>query len=192
VAVPTRRRLSRASRATASTATVASGDSHGAAEVSEPQPAAMTTEPLPVAAEAQQAAAVAEPHQLATTVEPQPAASATAATTAVAVAAPPTSPAPVAAGSLRAAAVEIPDDNDVPPPGWDQWASLPVSAPEASAGALVAQGDVGAALRRPADGAGASSSRAGPAARLEQERCDRTAQNNSVLSPKPVHLAIKQ
>jgi hypothetical protein len=26
----------------------------------------------------------------------------------------------------------------------------------------------------------------------EDVRCDRTAQNNSVLSPKPVHLAIKQ
>jgi hypothetical protein len=24
------------------------------------------------------------------------------------------------------------------------------------------------------------------------DRCDRTAQNNSVLSPKPVHVAIKQ
>jgi hypothetical protein len=45
-----------------------------------------------------------------------------------------------------------------------------VSAPEASAGALMARGDVGAALGRPADNAGASSSRAGPAARLEQER----------------------
>jgi hypothetical protein len=68
------------------------------------------------------------------------------------------------------AVAEIPDDDDVPPPGWDQWASPPVSAPEASAGALVAQGDVGAALRRPADGVGASSSRIGPAARLEQGR----------------------
>jgi hypothetical protein len=31
-------------------------------------------------------------------------------------------PAPAAAGSPRAAVVEIPDDDDdVPPPGWDQW-----------------------------------------------------------------------
>jgi hypothetical protein len=45
-----------------------------------------------------------------------------------------------------------------------------VSAPEATTGALVARGDVCAALRRPEDGAGASSSRAGSAARLEQER----------------------
>jgi hypothetical protein len=34
----------------------------------------------------------------------------------------------------------------------------------------VARGDIGAALRHPADGIGASSSRAGLAARLEQER----------------------
>jgi hypothetical protein len=80
-----------------------------------------------VAAEAQQAAAVAEPQQLATAVEPQPAASVTAVATAVAVAAPPTSLAPAAAGSPRAAVVEIPYDDDVPPPGWDQWASSPVS-----------------------------------------------------------------
>jgi hypothetical protein len=65
--------------------------------------------------------------------------------------------------------VEIPDDDDdVPPPGWDQWASTPVSAPEASAGALVAQGGIGAALGRPANGVGPSSSRVGPAACLEQ------------------------
>jgi hypothetical protein len=37
-------------------------------------------------------------------------------TTAVAVASPPTSPAPAAAGSPRVAVVEILDD-DVPPPG---------------------------------------------------------------------------
>jgi hypothetical protein len=32
---------------------------------------------------------------------------------------------PARAGSSQATAVEIPDD-DVPPPGWDQWASLPL------------------------------------------------------------------
>jgi hypothetical protein len=65
--------------------------------------------------------------------------------------------------------VEIPDDDDdVPPSGWDQWASAPVSAPEASAGALVAPGGAGAALGHPAYGVGPSSSRTGPAARLEQ------------------------
>jgi hypothetical protein len=92
------------------------------------------------------------------------------ATTVVVVAAPPTSLVPAAAGSLGAAVVEIPDDDDVLPPGWDQWASVPVSAPEALAGALVARGDVGAMLGHPADGAGASSSRAEPTARLGQER----------------------
>jgi hypothetical protein len=66
--------------------------------------------------------------------------------------------------------VEIPDNDDVSPPGWDQWASPPASAPEASAGALVARGDVDAVLGRPADGTGASSSRVGPAAHPEQER----------------------
>jgi hypothetical protein len=65
--------------------------------------------------------------------------------------------------------VEIPDD-DIPPPVWDQWASPPVLAPEASVGTLVARGDVCAALRCPAGGTVASSSRAGPATHLEQER----------------------
>jgi hypothetical protein len=110
-----------------------------------------------------------ESQQAAPVVEPVPAESMTAATTAVAVAAPPTFPVPAAAGSPRAAVVEIPDDDDVLPPGWDQWASTPAPAPGASAGALMARGDVGAALGRPADGAGASS-RAGPTALLEQER----------------------
>jgi hypothetical protein len=36
---------------------------------------------------------------------------------------------PALAGSSQATAVEIPDD-DVPPPEWDQWASLPTPAPE--------------------------------------------------------------
>jgi hypothetical protein len=76
---------------------------------------------------------------------------------------------PAAATGPGVAVVEIPDDDDdVPPPGWDQWASAPASAPEASAGALVAWGDVGATLGHPVDGVGASSSHAGPAARLEQ------------------------
>jgi hypothetical protein len=65
--------------------------------------------------------------------------------------------------------VEVPDD-DVPPPGWDQWASLPASAPEASTGALVVRDDDGAALGGLAVGTGASSSHAGPAACPEQER----------------------
>jgi hypothetical protein len=35
-------------------------------------------------------------------------------------------------------------------------------------------------------------SRLGPRRLLTADACDRTAQNNSVLSPKPVHMAIKQ
>jgi hypothetical protein len=96
-------------------------------------------------------------------------------TTVAAVAAPPTSQVPAAAGSPGVAVVEISDDDDVPPPGWDQWASALAPTPEALAGALVARGDVGTALGRPTDGAGASSLRAGPAARLEQEWEDANA-----------------
>jgi hypothetical protein len=88
------------------------------------------------------------------------------ATTVEAVAAPSTLSVLAAVGSLRAAVVEVPDD-DVPPPGWDQWASLLTSAPEPPTGALVVRGDDGAALGGPADGVGASSSHAGPAARPE-------------------------
>jgi hypothetical protein len=47
---------------------------------------------------------------------------------------------PALAGSSQATAVEIPDD-DVPPPGWDQWAGLPTPAPEPRAGALVRRWD---------------------------------------------------
>jgi hypothetical protein len=92
-----------------------------------------------------------------------------AATSAVAVAAPSTLPAPAVDGSPQAVVVEIPND-DVPPPGWDQWASPPASAPEAPTRALVARSDVGATLGRPSDGTGASSSRGGPTARPEHGR----------------------
>jgi hypothetical protein len=64
--------------------------------------------------------------------------------------------------------VEIPDDDDVPPPGWGQSLSMPASAPEASAGALLSHGGAGAALGGPAVGSGPSSSRAGPAASQKQ------------------------
>jgi hypothetical protein len=43
---------------------------------------------------------------------------------------------PALAGSSQATAVEIPDD-DILPPGWDQWVSLPTPAPEPRAGAFV-------------------------------------------------------
>jgi hypothetical protein len=57
---------------------------------------------------------------------------AVAVTTAEAVTAPSTLPAPAVAGSSQAVVVEIPDDN-VPPPDWDQWAGPAASAPKASA-----------------------------------------------------------
>jgi hypothetical protein len=75
----------------------------------------------------------------------------------------------------QAAVVEIPDE-DVPPPGWDQWVNLPAPAPEPPTGVLVVRDDGGVAPGRPADGTEASSSRAvlpasdGAAARPEQER----------------------
>jgi hypothetical protein len=43
---------------------------------------------------------------------------------------------PALAGSSQAMAVEMLDD-DVPPPGWDQWVNLPMPAPEPQEGALV-------------------------------------------------------
>jgi hypothetical protein len=42
---------------------------------------------------------------------------------------------PALAGSSQATAVETPDD-DVSPPGWDQWAILPTPAPEPQVGRL--------------------------------------------------------
>jgi hypothetical protein len=57
-------------------------------------------------------------------------------------------------------AVEILDDN-VPPPGWDQWASLPTSAPEPQAGALVRRWDGRVMVGRLGRGGEASSSCAG-------------------------------
>jgi predicted nucleic acid-binding Zn-ribbon protein len=76
-------------------------------------------------------------------------------------------------------AVEIPDD-EVPPPGWDQWASLPTPAPEPQVGALVRRWDGHMVAGSSGHGAEASSSRAGrhapsdPAASLGQgqERVD--------------------
>jgi hypothetical protein len=86
------------------------------------------------------------------------------------VTAPSVPPAPDPIDGSQAAVVEIPDE-DVPPPGWDQWVSLPAPAPEPPMG-----DDGGAALGRPTDGAEALSSRAalpasgGLAAHPEQER----------------------
>jgi hypothetical protein len=70
---------------------------------------------------------------------------------------------PALAGSSRAMAVEIPDD-DVPPPGWHQWASLPTPAPAPQAGALVRWWDSHMVTGGQRHGAEASSSRASPLA----------------------------
>jgi hypothetical protein len=51
----------------------------------------------------------------------------------MAVTAPSMSLAPGPTGGPYVAVVEIPDD-DVPPPGWDQWVSQPISAPETPMG----------------------------------------------------------
>jgi hypothetical protein len=74
--------------------------------------------------------------------------------------------------------VEIPDD-DTPPPGWDQWGSLPTPAPDPQAGALVVQWDDNMVARGSRYSVEASSSHtplgsSGPAAdpRQGQERVD--------------------
>jgi hypothetical protein len=108
------------------------------------------TRPAPAAAETRLEAAVTAPRQEPATAEALP--------EAVEV----VQQEPALAGSSQATAVEIPDD-DVPPPGWDQWASLPTPAPEPQAGALVIRRDgqmVAGGSRR---GVEASSSRAAPA-----------------------------
>jgi hypothetical protein len=70
---------------------------------------------------------------------------------------------PALAGSSQATTVEIPDD-DVPPPEWNQWASLRTPAPEPQAGALVRRWDGCMVAGGPRHGAEASSSHAGPPA----------------------------
>jgi hypothetical protein len=77
---------------------------------------------------------------------------------------------PALAGISQATAVEIPND-DVPPPGWDQWASLPTPAPEPQAGALVRRWDGRMVAGGPRHGAEASSSHVGPPSSGE-ERVD--------------------
>jgi hypothetical protein len=93
----------------------------------------------------------------------------------MAVTAPSTSPVPVPVGGPQVAVAEIPDD-DVPPPGWDQWVSQPFSAPEPPTGVLVMREDGCVVSGCPVHGAEASSSRTalpalgGPVAHPEQER----------------------
>jgi hypothetical protein len=107
-AVPTRRRSSRASWGTEGAATTASKGSRSAAVAAESQQVAMAVEPQH---------AVAAPSAAATT----------------AVTTPLVPPAPAPTEDSRAAVLEIPDD-DVPPPGWDQWVSLPRQPPSPQRG----------------------------------------------------------
>jgi hypothetical protein len=102
-------------------------------------------------------------------------AAAAAAATAAATAATIVPPAPTPTVGGRAAMVDIPDD-DVVPPGWGQWEDWPAPAPEPAAGVLVMREDCCVMPRRPTHGVEVSSSRAPlPApdaivARPEQER----------------------
>jgi hypothetical protein len=70
------------------------------------------------------------------------------------------------AGSSRAEVVEVLDD-DSPPPGWDQWASLPTRSPEPQEGALVRRHEGHMVAGDRGHGAEASSSRAGHSAKVE-------------------------
>jgi hypothetical protein len=88
--------------------------------------------------------------------------------------------APALAGSSQAMAVEIPDD-DVPPPGWDQWVNLPMPAPEPQAGALVRRWDDHMVAGGRGHGAEASSSRAGP---LLRERSASTSRPPTLSTPR--------
>jgi hypothetical protein len=83
--------------------------------------------------------------------------------------------APAPAGGSQVTVVDVPE-NDVPPPGWGQWGSLPAPAPEPPAGVLVMREDGCVMSGCSTHSAEASSSRAalpasgGVAARPEQER----------------------
>jgi hypothetical protein len=102
-------------------------------------------------------------------------AAAAAAVTTTATTAPTVPQVPAPACGDRAAVVEVPDD-DALPPGRGQWENWPAPAPEPAAGVLVIWEDDCVMPRRPTHGAEASSSRAtlpapdGTATRPEQER----------------------
>jgi hypothetical protein len=136
--------------------------------------------PASSAAEARQASAAAETLPEAEVAAPQQEPAAAVAQLEAEVVAPPQEPA--LAGSSQATAVEIPDD-DTPPPGWDQWGSLPAPAPEPQAGVLVRRWDghmVAGGLRH---GAEASSSHAAPLARAIQRRAWGRGKSTSVRHP---------
>jgi hypothetical protein len=117
--------------------------------------------------------------------EPQP----VAAVTTIEVTAPSILPTPAPVSGSQVAVVDVPDD-DTPPPGWDQWESLPALDPEPPVVVLVMRDDDCMMSGRPAHGAEASSSRVtlpasdGIAEHPEQER-------ERVNAP-PAHFADAQ
>jgi hypothetical protein len=96
---------------------------------------------------------------------------------------------PALTGSSQATAVEIPD-NDVPPPGWDQWASLPTLAPEPQEGALVRRWDGHMVAGGSRHGAEASSSRAGRPA--SSDPATNLGQGQERVDAPPPHFADAQ
>jgi hypothetical protein len=91
--------------------------------------------------------------------EPQQMTASTTAITTMAVTAPSISPAPAPVSGSQVAVVDVPD-NDTPPPGWDQWGSLPAPALEPTAGVLVMRDDDCVVSGHPVDGVEASSTHA--------------------------------
>jgi hypothetical protein len=73
---------------------------------------------------------------------------------------------PAPPSGSRAVVVEVPDD-DSPPPGWDQWVSLPTLSPESQEGALVRRRDGHMVAWGRGHGAEASSSHADHSAQVE-------------------------
>jgi hypothetical protein len=209
--IPTRPRSSRAPRVGASAAATASESSRGAAEASRPRLVTSSAAMQPAVAEARRAPAVVEVQQATAATESRPEAEVQPAVPVVvaspATSAVESRSAPAAGSSGRGAAtgarghggavgggrggaarahprqamaVEIPDD-DVPPPGWDQWVNLPMPAPEPHAGALVRWWDGHMVAGGRGHDAEASSSRAGP---LLRERSALTSRPPTLSTPK--------
>jgi hypothetical protein len=126
------------------------------------------------------------PRSVAIAAEPQQVAADTTTVITMAVTVPSILPAPAPVSGSQAVVVEV-LDNDTPPPGWDQWGSLPAPALEPPVGVLVMRNDGCVMSGRPADDAEASSSYAvlpasdGAATRPEWER-------EHVIAP-PAHFA---
>jgi hypothetical protein len=150
--------------------------------VAEAQPSTPVIVALPAssAAEARLAPAAAETLPKAMVVVPQQEPAAAVVQPEAEVAAPPQEPA--LAGSSQATTVEI-FDYDAPPPGWDQWGSLPAPAPEPQAGALVRRWDGHMVAVGSRHGAEASSSHAAPLARAIQRRARGRGKSTSMRHP---------